>query len=203
MNHPTNEYHLSTYDPGGAGTGFAKFVVDTRAFSRPENKVLKYVKEWHSGCLTGTEHEMCRQAVTQIHTTVSTFGLNVNYLMYDVVSEGFDLTQLIGGRELLSPVRINSVLAWECDKNAVRFHEQARQMRTSTTKDRLRQFGFVKRWQKDEFAAMQHAIVWLRRLKKESIKHPWKLSDGSVLNAYWDCTCADARGNACDMLHPR
>jgi hypothetical protein len=197
-----NEYHLSTYDPGGAGTGWTKFVVDFRAFSRPENKILRWIKSWESGCLKGTEEQMCQQAAYQMRTTVdaATPG-SVSYLSYDVVSEGFDLTQLIGGRELLSPVRINAVLAWECSKRAIKFHEQARQMRTNVTRDRLKQFGFRKRWQKDEFAAMQHAIVWLRRLKQESRKHPWKLSEGSQLNAYWDCDCCE--GLRCDMLHPR
>lgn len=194
-----NEYHVTVYDPGG-NTGWAHFVVDTRAFSRPENKLLRWVKHWESGVHSGTEYEQIHKMVSQISNTTGVHGRGVSYLMYDVVSEGFELKQLKGGDNLLSPVRINAVLAWECANRAVKFHTQARNLRTSVTRERLKLWGYGKRYQKDEFAAMQHAFVWLRNLKAKSKSRPWKLSDGVVLNAYWDCDCSE--GKRCDMVHP-
>lgn len=194
-----NEYHVTALDPGG-NTGWAHFVVDRRAFSRPENKVLRWLKSWESGVLSGPEHDQLRQAVHMITDTVSVHGRNVSFPYYDVVSEDFDLVQTVGGKNLLSPVRINAVLGWECKNRAIRFNLQARQLRTGVTKERAKLFGFNKRFQKDEFAAVQHGITWLRLLKDRSRRKPWKLSDGVTLDSYWDCDCAD--GLACDMVHP-
>ena len=196
-----NEYHVTAFDPGAAGTGWCHFVVDCRAFSRPENKVLRWLKSWESGVLRGSEVEHMAAATGMISDTTSIHGRNANYMLYDVVSEDFDLVQTVGSKQnLLSPVRINAVLAWHCHNRAVKFHLQNRALRSSITRERLKLFGFDKRWQKDEFAAMQHGVYWLRHIKKLSRQRPWKLSDGAVLNAYWDCACAD--DEPCDMLHP-
>lgn len=196
-----NEYHVTAFDPGAAGTGWCHFVVDTRAFSRPENKVLRWLKSWESGVHRGEEYEQLHAMIAQISNTTQVYGRGVSYMMYDVVSEDFDLVQTVGSKQnLLSPVRINAVLGWECANRAVKFHLQNRALRSSITRERLELFGFKKRWQKDEFAAMQHGVYWLRHIKKLSRQRPWKLSDGTVLNAYWDCNCAD--GEPCDMLHP-
>lgn len=198
----TNEYHLTTFDPGAAASGWTHFIVDYRAFSRPDNLVVDWIKEYDHGEYTGPEHKQYQQAVNHIHHVVDAQGLGVSYMSYDVVSEEFQLTQLIGGADnLLSPVRFNAVLDWECQKRAVHFTLQARQLRTNVTKDRLRKMGFPQRFRKDEFAAMQHAITWLRRMKLESLKRPWKLSDPSIMNARWDCACE--RRKPCDMLHPQ
>lgn len=199
----TNEYHLRTYDPGAAASGWTHFCVDFRAFSRPDNRVLEHIKWYEHGEFTGPDHKQYQAAVNQITETTSDYGLGISYLFFDVVSEDFELTQLIGGSDnLLSPVRFNAVLAWECQKIAVKFHTQSRTMRTNVTKERLKLMGFGTGYRKDEFAAMQHAVVWLRRLKEESRKRPWKLSDAGITNARWDCAC-ERRGKRCDMLHPR
>lgn len=196
-----NEFHVTAFDGGGT-TGWAHLVVDFRAFSRPENKVMRWLKHWECGEYTGPEEDQEAAAVDRIHTTLKT----VSYLAYDVVGEDFELTQLIGGKNLLSPVRINAVLAWECHKRGVKYNLQARQLRTSVTPQRLNLFGFEGRWTKtgkgkDMFAAMQHAVTWLRRKKIDSRSRPWKLSDGTILNSYWDCDCSE--GKPCDMVHPR
>ena len=118
-----------------------------------------------------------------------------------------ELTQLIGGKNLLSPVRINAVLNWECYRRAIKFSVQARQLRTNITRERLKLFGFEGKFRKDEFAAMQHGVVWLRRLKQNSIARPWKLGEGGVLNVKWDCSCSKRRERRpvpkCDLIHPK
>lgn len=197
-----NEYHLRTYDPGAAASGWTHFCVDFRAFSRPENKVLEHIKWYEHGELTGPEVEQYNQAVKQIANTTSVYGDGAYYLYFDVVSEGFELTQTIGGDNLLSPVRFNAVLQWECWQRSIKFHTQSRTMRTGVTKERLKRLGFGSGYRKDEFAAMQHAITWLRRIKIESRKRPWKLTHEGVANSRWDCAC-EQRGKRCDMLHPR
>jgi hypothetical protein len=198
-----NEFRLLTFDPGAAASGWARFIVDIRAFSRPEHKLLRWIKSWDCGEFTGPEQSQLSDMVTAVQRNLDD---QIPYLMYQVVSEDFDLTQMIGGKNLLSPVRMNAVLGWECHKRAVKFHLQNRSLRTSVTPSRLTQFGFDRyRWKtsgagKDMFAAMQHGITWLRNTKKSSRSHPWKLSERSTLNAYYDCDCAD--GKPCDLAHP-
>lgn len=203
-----NQYQVTVFDPGRAATGWAWFSVDFRAFSRPENKLLRWITDWNCGEITGPEHDMLRQCVGRILVMLHDDG-GVPYLQAQVVSEDFELTQLIGGQEnLLSPVRINAVLEWECKNRAIKFALQRRTMRTSVTPERLVLWGFRpkhgRRWTKsskgkDEFAAMQHALVWLRKLKQESKTHPWRLQEADG-GQYYDCDCSE--GKKCDMIHP-
>lgn len=199
-----DEYHLVFFDPGGT-IGWAYFELDQRAFSRPEHKVLASIRFWDSGEFTGQEHEQEQMAVDLIDRAM--FGPMPFNSRTDIGSEDFELTQMIGGKNLLSPVRINAVLDWECRKHGLTLQLQARQLRTSVTRERLKLWGFDERFRKDEFAAVQHAITWLRRVKQKSLAHPWKLSDGSSHNAFWDCACSRGRGRngrraKCDLIHP-
>ncbi len=214
-----NEYHLITFDPGGT-IGWSHFILSMRAFSRPEHRVLKFVKSWECGEFTGSEHEqlqsaqrlMWRARFGTMPYTSRTDVVSTGYARTDIISEDFELTQTIGGKNLLGPVRINAVLTWEASKLAVDLQLQRRSMRTNVTPERLRLFGFESpmnrggKWTttsrgKDAFAAMQHAIVWLRRIKDISKSKPWKLSDGQTDNALWDCACA--KGRRCDLTHRR
>jgi hypothetical protein len=193
-----NEYHLITFDAGAAATGWTWFVVDFHAFSRPEANWLHWIKSWDCGEFSGTEYKILKQCVGLVNECQN----HTSYLSMDVVAEGFELTQMIGGKNLLSPVRINSVIGWECQKKAIKFHEQSRSLRTNVTRGRLSAWGFEGKFKKDEFAAMQHAIVWIRRLKQESREMPWKLSESGVLNAGgWDCSCRKYK-QPCNMWHP-
>jgi hypothetical protein len=203
--HP-NEYHLVVFDPGGT-IGWAHFVIDCKAFSRPEHKVLRWLKSWDCGEFSGTEDEQLRAAVALIHQ--AKFEPMPFNTRTDGLSEDFDLVQTIGGKELLSPVRINAVLDWECRKRGIQLELHNRNQRTQITAERLHLFGFDppgrKRWSpngkgKDAFAAMQHGVVKLRRVKEQSRSRPWKLSDRTSSNALWDCACE--RGKRCDLTHP-
>lgn len=199
-----NEYHLVFFDPGGT-TGWAHFVVDCHAFSRPEAKVMRWLKFWNCGEFTGPELDQCQSAVDLIKSArvgPMPFMSKTNVgSRIDIGSEDFELTQMVGGQNLLSPVRINAVLAWECSKLGLTLKLHKRHLRTSVTRERLKAFGFEGKFRKDEFAAMQHGVTWLRRVKEQSRRVPWKLSDGVSSNAYWDCRCT--RGRRCDISHPR
>jgi len=201
-----NEFHLVVFDPGGT-IGWAHFVVNFRAFSRPEHKVLASLQSWDCGEFSGTETAQLTSAVELIRR--AHFEPMPFVTRTDVLSEDFALAQLIGGKELVSPIRINAVLDWECRKQGLTLELQDRSQRTQITADRLHLMGFDppgrKRWSpngpgKDAFAAMQHGVVKLRRIKQSTLSRPWKLSDGTSSNAIWDCACA--RGRRCDLTHP-
>lgn len=204
--HP-NEYHLVAFDPGAAATGWAHFVVNYRAFSRPEHKVLQYVESWDCGQFTGSDHDQYTAAQMLVYR--ARFGHREEFnSKADVVAEDFQLVQTIGGKNLLAPVRFNAVLEWECGKLAAPFHLQNRSDRTGVTADRLNAMGFAGRWSttsktgKDAFSAMQHGVTWLKRLKRKSESFPWKMSENGSRNAYWDCACGDNIHFACDLTHP-
>ncbi len=204
--HP-NEFHLLWFDPGSAATGWAHFIIHRRAFARPERKALRNVEYWDCGEITGDDHEQYKQArdmAYAAHFLPEPFVARVC-----VGSESYNLKQTIGSAEnLLSPVRFNAVLSWEVAQHGLTLVEQQPSMRGQMTAQRLQAFGFpgwpASRWVKhgrgkDAFAAMQHLMVRLRRIKAESKRHPWKLSDGASSNAFWDCNCSD--GGRCDLRH--
>lgn len=194
-----NQYHLLTFDPGGT-IGWAALAIDARAFSRPEHKVLPRITSFKFGELHGTEIDQLAKARELIYQAC--FGrMPYQPHLTNIVTEDFELTQRIGGANLLSPVRINAVLQWHCYTNGIVLQFQKRGMRTGVTKERLIAWGLPKhRYRKDEFAAVQHAFTWVRRVKKDSISHPWKLAHNGVMNAFWDCACDD--GLPCDLVHP-
>ena len=219
-NDNANKFHLLWFDPGAAATGWAAFIVDFRAFSRPDNYVLEYLDWWDYGEFTGPEHDQMAAAVSQVKWTVDVWGRNVSMLQYEVGGEDFDLVQTVGSKEnLLSPVRFNAVMAWECSKVGIKYRYQNPSERTDWTRERLKLAGLIKPSQtmrKDAFAAMQHGAHRLKKIKAEANKRPWKLSEGSTTNAYYDCACQnpqrqrDAHGRLrsnnprrCDMLHPK
>lgn len=204
-------YHILWFDPGAAASGWAHLVLDQHAFSRPDNRVLANVITWDCGEIRGSDTEQYTEAVGLIQA-IYTAGTLVPRM--DVGSEDFDLVQTVGGKDnLLSPVRFNAVMAWELAKigKPLRLHNRA--LRTQQTPDRLNAFGFITRWSKtskgkDAFAAMQHAVTWMRNLKEKANDLPWKLSDGISSNARWDCACEEWKGTRarrpkCDLSHPR
>lgn len=193
-----NTYRLVAFDPGAAATGWALFQLHCRAFTRPQNKVLANVIGWDCGEFHTTEieqYDLASQLVYQAHYKPMPYNTTCH-----IISEDFELTQLIGGRNLLSPVRFNAVLDWECRKHGLTMTLQARQMRTAITRDRLHAFGFQGTWHKDEFSAMQHGLTWLRRIKQQANARPWLLSANGHANDHYDCACYE--GYTCDIQHP-
>lgn len=209
-----NEYHLIAFDPGGT-IGWAHLVIDIHAFSRPENKVLANVKEWDCGEFTGDRHSQLQECRNLIYS--AKFEPPPFNTITQVLAEDFELTQLIGGDDLVSPVEVNAVLDWECHKLGLTLIRQKRSMRTNVTPERLKLMGFDSpmnrggRWVKtgvgkDAFAAMQHAIVFVQGVKTKAAQRPWKLSDRQTHNARWDCRCErkrrDGKRYPCDITHP-
>lgn len=181
-----NEYHVVTFDPGGV-LGWAHLVFHFKAFTTPRAKVLANLLWWNAGELDGTEHANLAAAVVIMRD--GRYGKMPFHSKTDVVTEDFELTQMVGGYNLLSPVRLNAVLEWEAAKiGGVDFHYQKRQMRTGVTPERLALMGFESpmnrsgNWVqngkgKDMFAAMQHAVTWARRVKQQANQRPWKLEE--------------------------
>lgn len=169
-----NRYHTLWFDPGYIATGWAWFVIDVRAFTHHSIKVLPHVVDWDTGEFKGTPFDQIEDAKRLIERVC--YGEMPYVPDRTVGSEDFRLAQLIGATdELMAPVRFNAVIGHECQRLYGTFLElQDRSLRTGITKDRLRMMGFSASG-KDSFAAMQHALVWLRRQKKRANRLPWKL----------------------------
>lgn len=209
-----NEYHLVAFDPGGT-IGWAHLMFDVRAFSRPQNKALAWLKEWDCGEFTGERHAQLRECRDLIYS--AKFDPPPFNTITQVVAEDFELTQLIGGDDLVSPVEVNAVIDWECHKLGLTLIRQKRSMRTNVTPERLKLMGFDSpmnrggRWTKtgkgkDAFAAMQHAIVFVQGVKTKAAQRPWKLGDAQTYNTRWDCRCERGKNGhrySCDITHPR
>jgi hypothetical protein len=198
-----NQFQLIAFDPGGT-IGWARLTLHVKAFTRPDHRALRYVESWDCGEFTGTENEQIAKARDLIQD--ARWGPMPFTPLINVITEDFDLVQTVGGKELVSPIRINAVIEWIClTQFSLELKYQKRQARTGITPERLRAFGFEGRWVtkgagKDSFAAMQHAIRWLRHLKQEADRRPWKLGDGVTHNARWDCACT--RGKRHNLIHP-
>lgn len=173
------EYHLVVFDPGGR-IGWAYFAVDRDAFMRPSAKLLANVIEWHTGEFRETERENLQRCSDLMKR--ARWDNEGKLIETGVVTEDFELTQMTGGENLLSPVRQNAIIQWEAERRCglgvgtlaypVGFFKQKRQLRLGVTRERLKEWGFSSKG-KDSFAAMQHAITWLRRIKQEANKRPW------------------------------
>lgn len=167
-----NEFHIIAFDPGGH-IGWAHLVIHFNAYTHPRNKVLANLISWDTGEFDGTEHANISECIRLVRS--AKYGEMPFHSKLDVVTEDFELTQLIGGHNLLSPVRINAVIEWECAKvGGVNYVYQKRQLRTGVTKERLKLMGLHSAG-KDSFAAMQHAITWARRVKQRANQRPWTL----------------------------
>lgn len=167
-----NEFHIVTFDPGGV-IGWAHMVIHFRAFLTPRAKILANLISYETGEFNDTESANLAHCFELIRR--ARYGQMPFHSRTDVVSEDFELTQIIGGNNLLSPVRINAVLEWECAKiGGVSFHLQKRQMRTGVTRERMK-MAKLNYTGKDSFAAGQHCVTYARRVKQEANRKPWKL----------------------------
>lgn len=183
-----NEFHVVAFDPGGI-TGWAHFIINMKAFTSPKYRVAKHVIKWGTGEYEGDEFEILTQCTRRIHR--ARYGPMPFLQECDIVTEDFQLMQTIGGKDLLSPVRINAVLDWNCRLHyGLRLQYQARNMRTNVTPERLDLMGYHapngRKWVKsgkgkDSFAAMQNAVTWLKRVKLKADERPWKADTDGVI----------------------
>jgi len=168
-----NELHVIAFDPGGV-MGWAHFVVHIRAFSHPREKVLSNLLGWRCGEFEGTEHDKVRAALDMIRKSRYRNG-KLFTARYEIVTEDFDLTQLIGGKDLLIPTRLNAILEYQL---AVGFQlplaYQNRALRTGVTKPRLKRMKLWPVRGKDAYAAVQHGVTYLKRLKQRADEVTWE-----------------------------
>jgi hypothetical protein len=179
------------FDPGGAATGWAHFAIHIRAFTDSRWELLDHVVAWNTGEFRGTETHMARSCVERAlwaRWGPPSRATHFPGRLY-VGTEDFDRQpNQRGGKEVLSPVRINAMveygLATQC--KGLTLDYQGRSMRTQVTAERLRRWGFEPpegyRWGisgrgKDSFAAMQHIITKMRRVKQDADKRPWSLGE--------------------------
>jgi hypothetical protein len=168
------QVHVLWFDPGGI-TGWAHLCFALRGFSRPSEKALRWLTYWQCGEFAGSEADQCDQAIqfawqARFHERLSDVHVG---------TEDFDLVQTRGGKELLSPVRINAVLEYNLSTYSIPLRYQRRADRMHVTPQRLRAFGFEGKWTttgkgKDAYAAMQHAVLYTQRLKVAADKGIWR-----------------------------
>lgn len=154
--------------------GWSEFVVNARAFGNPHERVLTNLLEWRCGEFEGTEHEKVTQALDLIRK--SRYGATDNLLKshYEIVSEDFELTQLIGGKDLLIPVRLNAILGYQLQTLfQLPLNMQNRQMRTGVTKERAKLWKIWPVKGKDAWAAVQHGLTYLKRVKVKADEISW------------------------------
>lgn len=170
-----NTFRTIWFDCGSGATGYAFFSIDGVAFTSYKHNVMDHIIMWKTGELTGTENEIAHKALKLCYQARFSPYPFISNLVIGL--ESFQIRQTIGGDELLSPVRINAKIDYGCILNGCPEPiYQSPSLRTGVTKDRLKRWGF--HWKgKDSFAAMQHAIVYLRRLKKETDQRPWILKE--------------------------
>lgn len=161
-------YNLVMFDPGGV-TGWAAFQIHLKAFMERDATVLDNIKWWSTGELDEKEHWQITSAANLVQKALYNED---PFSITEAVAEDFELMQTVGGNDLLIPVRFNAVLEWELSRRfGMKLQTQKRTLRTGVTRDRLRRMGL--HWKgKDSFAAMQHAITWLRREKDISRRNP-------------------------------
>lgn len=173
-------HNVITFDGGGI-VGWAWMAVHKRAFMERDAMILPNIVDWDTGEWASTRHDQIRQAIELVRKVRFS---EQPFSFIDLVAEDFEFMQTLGGNDLLLPVEFNAVLDWELERNFnLRLQKQKRSLRTGVTADRLLRMGFEpttgKKWTKtgrgkDSFAAMQHAITWLRRTKERSKRRPWQ-----------------------------
>lgn len=167
------ELHVLWFDPGGV-TGWAYSIVSAKAFNDPHQRVLKNLLEWRTGEFEGTEHDQITQALDLIREKRYTVDVMFRGL-FEIGTEDFELTQLIGGKELLIPVRFNAVLDYQTrNLFRLRLNYQNRSMRTGVTRERIKLWKLPKVRGKDAFAAAQHNLTYLKRVKVRADEISWK-----------------------------
>lgn len=167
------ELHVVWFDPGGV-SGWCYSVVDAKAFSHPRERVLKNLLEWSTGEFEGMEHEQVTQALDLIRRKRYSGNVLLHGL-FEVGTEDFELTQLIGGKELLIPVRLNAVLDYQIHSLfQLKLMYQNRSMRTGVTRERMKLWKLPPVKGKDAFSAAQHNLTYLKRVKIKADEITWK-----------------------------
>ncbi|MGH7774440.1 MAG: hypothetical protein ACREQA_19630 [Candidatus Binatia bacterium] len=162
---------IISFDPGGR-TGWALFKVHPRAFTDESERILRNIQAYQYGEFGGPENEQIRDALDLIKKEFPLFlepRPSSEKHNIHVVTERFDHIGTIGGDEVLSPVRINAALDFSLWRMNIPLSYQPRSLRIGVTRDRLTRWKLGPVKGKDAFAAVQHAVVFMRRLKRGDV----------------------------------
>lgn len=154
-----DQYVVLALDPGGT-TGWSVFGVHPDALSGdPAIGVVNNVEFWCAGQFEGDENSQADEIVELIEHWPSA----------RLVIEDFILRKQSQARELLSPVRITSVLEW-----AVRpryfIKQQPSLAMTTITDDRQKAMGFWVPGQQHARDAIKHNLTFLKRQRDRQVK---------------------------------
>jgi hypothetical protein len=154
-----DQYIVLGIDPGGF-SGWTVMGVHPDALSGdPDVRITNNVEFWVAGEFTGAENSQCDEI----------FELVEQWPSARLIIEDFIDRRGPGGREVLSPVRITSVLEW-----AVRprywIKQQPSLAMTTITDDRQMAMGFWIPGKEHARDATKHCLTFLKRQRDRQIK---------------------------------
>jgi hypothetical protein len=154
-----DQYVVLAIDPGGT-TGWAVIGVHPDAMSGdPDVGVIANIEFWAAGQFTGEENDQADEILALISHWPSA----------RLVIEDFILRKQSQARELLSPVRLTSILEW-----AVRpryFIKQQPSLAMGTiTDDRQKAMGFWVPGQEHARDGLKHGLTFLKRQRDRQVK---------------------------------
>lgn len=167
MDLPSEVYTTIWFDQGGS-TGWAVVSVWVEAVTLPEYSILKNIVAWSAGEFIGSEGSQ----TDQMMELVKAWEDNADSIGY----EDFILRKLLGGRELLSPVRIGARFEdrmYTSGRMGLLAPAQMASLAMDTiTDDRLKLWGFWPPLIGQEHArdALRHCLTYLKRIREASIK---------------------------------
>lgn len=192
--HEWTEYVTAVwFDPGGT-TGWSVMSVDPLALVDPNVKILDSIFHWAQGEIVGPERDQADEAAELICAWPGCV----------VGIESFRLRQFRRDEDLLSPVRLGSMIDWAAGRGGgagvaadvlpapVVWQTPETAMSTATD-DRLREWGLYVREGGLGHArdATRHAITWYRKCKegvqrgaakRRAESWPWRFrADGSLM----------------------
>lgn len=153
-----DQYICLAIDPGGI-TGWALIGVHPDAMSGdPDIRILDNVEFWVAGQVNGEENAQCDEILELIGHWPSA----------RLVIEDFLLRKQGMQRDLLSPVRITSVLEYEVRPRYFIKQQPALAM-TTITDDRQKAMGFWVPGQEHARDGLKHALTFLKRQKDRQV----------------------------------
>lgn len=163
---PRDPFYTSIWFDQGGTTGWSVFCVWAEAMRDPNLRVMAHIGSWSAGQFTGSETSQVDQmmGLVEAWSDAAIVGL-----------EDFVLMKL-GGRELLSPVRIAA--AFEDRMYCAGRRGQLASPQTASlakgrvTDDRLKLWGLWPRVIGQDHArdAIRHNLTWLSRIKASNAK---------------------------------
>jgi hypothetical protein len=149
---------IISIDPGGT-TGWNVIVVHGDSLSDPHCSILENIIHWEQGQFEGDEFAQADEIITLID-------------LWDdaaILFEDFILRKFSAGRELLSPVRITSMVAYHISRTYTPprpiFMQMSELAMSTVTDDRLKKWGLYQPGEQHARDALRHSVTFMRRSK--------------------------------------